>query len=341
MWVNLGGANIDTSKITIISAIFGVGTTSFSFFQLLFETSAVSSLIDIAIFLVFVYLVLMGFLFLSIFRSLKELTQSIDFRKNCEAQLGIFSLSSLAFGVLLYLFIRRISFLGSYLTFIMLSVILYASIIALVGFLVLKNKTLFRGIVKKDKAILGETVKILNRPTRLVALVILLCCFLSPLIVGTVTIYNSDPVVAISIIPKEIYYEKGGQIQDTANLDLIVKAVRGYAFNVNIDIEASSFFYVWFDKIENGTKQIQYLEFDRLISYPLQIQPSRLAENGTYSTQINWSYESAKGNLVKDNNSITTYIGKTKDVDLYTIPTVGALIIVIAIIVVFLLRKRR
>lgn len=257
------------------------------------------SFADYTLLLIVVWFIILGYTFSQISNTMKKLAQSINMREVNRSEIIKFFLSALAFGVFLFLFIHRIYYLGSIVGFNTLVIILGFSVIFSFSILMYKNKILFKGIRHSQTII------------RVFIVFLLIVCFLIPLVVGFFIPFISDPVVVVSPIPKQVSFERGRQIQDIADFDLNIKAVQGYAWNINIDVKAPPSFYIWFEGIENGTKKIAFLEIDEIVPSSLEIQPSNTAGNGTYVVQIEWSYESANGQVTRRTNSITAFIGKT------------------------------
>lgn len=132
--------------------------------------------------------------------------------------------------------------------------------------------------------------------------------FSIPLYIGAIEPL-SDPKVEVSPKPIEIFYERGGQIQSIKEVEINVKAIEGYAWNINISVETPESFYIWIDGIENEPKFIEYLKHEQKITFPLEIQPSYVVPNGTYAIKINWCYENARGDTAKKSEDIHISIG--------------------------------
>lgn len=258
---------------------------------IIYETSW--SFIDYTLILICVNLFLLSFIFSQVSSSLKKMFESIIMRELDGSEFVRFLYSSLALGFFLFFFIRRIYYLASYIGFYTLSIILCITIIFSLSILLFRNRSVFEGIKKKEKVLIVSFQ---------------LACFLIPLVAGVIIPVLSDPIVNVSTMPGRVFFESG-QFQHVADLDLKIKAVQGYAWNINITVEAPSSFDIWFEGIESGKKEIAFMEVDQVIESSLEIQPSNIVENGTYSIQIEWSYESANGYLTRKTKEIPIFIG--------------------------------
>ncbi len=254
------------------------------------------SFTDYTVILIIVWFILLGFTFSQVSSSMKTLAELIDMRETNEHAIVRFVLSSLALGVFLFLFIHRIYYLGSFVGFNILSIILCLSIACAVLILIYQNKNFFEGI------------RHLHTITKGLVLSFLLICFLIPLVVGVFIPIFSDPSVVVFPMPREIFYEGSEQVQDVKKVDLSIKAEQGYAWNINIKIEAPPSFYFWLDGIENKTKNIAFLESDEVVTSSLALQPSHIVTNGIYDVRIVWSYESASGHLTSKSTSVMVII---------------------------------
>jgi hypothetical protein len=256
------------------------------------------SFIDYTVTLLSVWFIMLGFTFLQVSSSVKALVESIDMREVVGRNILWFVSSSLAYAFFLYLFVHRIYYLAGFINFINLSIILCVSFISVAILLLCLRRRCFVGI------------RYLHTKKKVFILLFFLVCFLIPLVSGVVVPIIHDPNIVVSPSPKEISYVRGEQVQDVKNIKIYIKAVEGYAWNMEIGVEAPSSFYIWVDGTRNGTKKINFLEYDQVVSLPLEIQPSYTVRNGTYVVRIKWSYESASGHSTQKSTTITVLIGE-------------------------------
>jgi hypothetical protein len=166
--------------------------------------------------------------------------------------------------------------------------------------------------------------------------------FCIPFLLGA-TYPQANPNVEISPKPMEILYIQGNQVQEVKIIDVYIKSTEGNARNINITIQTPVNFYYWVDGIQNDSKFIDFLNYDIVTHFMLEIQPSISVGNGTYEIKITWSYEGDLGDIFHDSISISVFIGpKFFDFLPYWFLIVAAIVGVVAsIFVYYFIRKKK
>lgn len=144
----------------------------------------------------------------------------------------------------------------------------------------------------------------------------LLLSFYSPFLFGA-AIPHDDPKVNVSPNPMQLQYDKGGQVQEVRKINILIKSVEGNAKNIVININVPNSFFYWVDGIINDTKTINHLDYDKIVSFVLDIQPSASVGNGTYTVTIEWSYTGDLGNTFHNSIDIFVLIGEVRMFPMY------------------------
>ena len=314
--------NLDYIKdaCSVISAIAGIVLLVFKF-QVNLSLNEINSLLFIlggAIFLLLIYL---------IYYYVKLLISSVINNSSILANLIKFIISLIGMGIITYFLINRSYFFITYFYLILIYLPILTVFFCILLYLIIKKTKLrkLRSLWKKVLIIISIIVS-----------------FSLPFFLGA-SYPQTNPRVEVSPKPMEISYERGNQVQEIQEITVYLKSIEANARNVNIYIQAPPDFYYWVDGIQNDTKTINFLKYDEINQFLLEIQPSISVGNGTYNIEIHWSYESDLGNIYYKSLNLKVFIGPRPsympEVQLYIILIV--LVIGLLIISITLIKRKK
>lgn len=152
----------------------------------------------------------------------------------------------------------------------------------------------------------------------------LVLCLVLPTLLTLLDPIMYEPEIIISPTKSELFLE---HIGDSQMATIVVKNLRGYAWDVIINATPVDSFYIYVDDIRDGEKRIEYLPAGDRVEFPLKVDSSFSAINGSYRLRINCQYSNARGYTITEKIMLPIYLGRTGRVNymprsevIYTIP---------------------
>ncbi len=119
-------------------------------------------------------------------------------------------------------------------------------------------------------------------------------------LVAQVALYHAGSTPQVTVTPSDVFptVDKAG---DSVFGNFSVASVFGDSSNIRIEANSSNVIAAYLNK-SLGPVEIPSLQHGRQVSYPLRIETSRLAPNGTYTVVIKYNFTSVEGKVFTGNS---------------------------------------